>query len=448
MAVKNALLAVAVAGMVAYLFVPLRSRWAPVSADVTVIQFWHPWAGEYADALTEVIAEFNATHPKIVARPLFMPTGSGGENMKFFVSVAGGVPPDVIVVDGTQVASWADLGVLQPLDERIEAAGIAADDFWGPCWTQCRYHDRTWALTACADANFALVYNKQLFREAGLDPQKPPRTLEELQTYCDALTKLDDNGRIERMGFMPSYMASATNAILTWGWAFGGDFYDPTTQTFTCDDPKVVAALQWLLDWRDRYGGKTKLRSFQSGFGDAAQHPFYIGKLAMQVMYIADAQNIHKFAPNVEYGLAPLPGPAGGEIGSSWLGGWTIALPYGGRGHEDAAFELVRWMTVDPYGTTVMARRMKLLPAYRKSPFFGEIAGDPILEAYYEILQNCRHSRPVTPANSYYMDQLLRYTSRAMEGLATPAEGMRLARERTEDYANKLLARTKARHTQ
>ncbi len=442
---KNGLLAVAVLAVIAYLFVPLESRWTPPLSDVTVIQFWHPWCGEYADALQEVVAEFNRKHPGIVAQPLFMPS-TGGENMKFFVSVAGGVPPDVIVVDGTQVASWADLGVLQPLDDRLAAVGIIADDFWGPCWKQCRYNNKTWALSAAADANFALVWNKQSFREAGLDAERPPRTFKELQDYCDKLTRYDENGRIQRLGFAPTYMASGTNVIFTWGWVFGGTFFDEEAERFTCDDPRVIEAMEWQLSWCDRYGGRNRLRAFEAGFGDAAQSPFYVGKLAMQVMYIAEVQNIAKFAPNLEYGLAPLPGPEHGEIGSSWIGGWTIAMPYGGRGNDDAAFELIRWMTADPYGTTYMSRHMKLLPAYRKSPFLKEIKGDRILEAYYEILQNCKHSRPVTPANAYYMQQLHRAHSRSIERLISPADAFAEARKRTETHLAKIKAQTKADH--
>src|SRR5690606_13659952 len=129
-----------------------------------------------------------------------------------------------------------------------------------------------------------------------------------------------------------------------------------------------------------------------------------VGKLAMMVMYISEAQEISRFAPNLEFGIAPLPAPEGGEYGSSWVGGWTMAMPYGGRGNDDAAFELIRWMSHDPHGSAFLARKMHVLPAYKKSPFFDEVKGNRVLEAYYQILQNCKHQRPVSPANAYFID--------------------------------------------
>src|SRR5690606_26512935 len=108
---------------------------------------------------------------------------------------AGGAPPDVVVIDGPDVASWAALGVLRPLDDLLEAHAITADQFFGPTWRQCRYAGHTWSLPAAADPNFALVYNKAMFRQAGLDPEKPPRTFDELIHYCDRLTHYGRDGR-------------------------------------------------------------------------------------------------------------------------------------------------------------------------------------------------------------------------------------------------------------
>lgn len=446
---KNVLLTIAGLAVLTYLFIPIKTKWTPPGPDVTVVQFWHPWTGEYADALTEVVAEFNKTHPQIRVLPLFMPSGAG-EFMKFFIAVAGGVPPDVVVVDGTLVASWAELGTLQPLEDRLARAGIKAEDFWGPSWKQCQYAGHSWALSAAADANFALVWNKSLFRQAGLDPERPPRTLKELEEYSLKLTQHDEQGYIKRLGIMPTYTSDPANTLLTWGWIFGGEFFNEETNEFTCDSPRVVKSLEWLLYMRDLHGGKEKLRAFQSGFGEAVQNPFYLGKLAMHISYIAETQNIHKFAPNLEYGIAPMPGPEDGEIGSAWLGGWTIAIPKGNRGHDDQAFELIRWMCADPVGTTIMSRKMKLLPAYRKSPFFTEdVPRDPILSAYYKILQNARHYRPITPANASYITELRRAMSRAFESAErnqTPEGYLREARRNTTQQLERILARSPFRH--
>jgi len=451
--VKNFLLAIAALAVVIYAFYPLESRWKASSPDVTVLQFWHPWTGQYADDLAEVIAEFNRTHPKIQVNSLFMPTGAG-ENMKFFVSVAGGVPPDVVFVDGAQVASWANMGVLRPLDDLLAAASVDKAHYFEPSWKQCEYNGRVFAIPAAADPNFALVWNKDHFRQAGLDPERPPRTISELEEYAQKLTVRDKKGEIERLGFLPTFVPHGSIAVLTWGWAFGAEFYNEKTQAFTCDDPRAVEAMKWIMRLQNEYGGQERILNFEAGFGFSAQEPFIQRDLSMSIAYIAYAQDIVRFAPDLDLGIGPMPVKEGVDLGCEWIGGWTMAIPYGERGNEQEAFELIRWMCADPVGTRYMALTMKLLPAYRESPFFtkdlaGDVSNKPdirLMKAFYEILKRAQRVRPVSPVSAYYMTELMRALGRIRNGSKTPEEALREARDRVTDEWHKSQKRAQARH--
>jgi multiple sugar transport system substrate-binding protein len=349
------------------------------------------------------------------------------------------------------------MGVLRALDHRLAEAGIEKADFWAPSWNQCRYNGRTWAVSAAADGNFALVWNKHFFRQAGLNPERPPRTIKELEAYAKKLTVQDEKtGRIERLGFLPTYVPHASIAVLTWGWAFGGRFYNEETGAFTCDDPRNVQALQWIYDLQEEYGGRRKLLAFQSGFGFSAQDPFNVGKLAMNISYISQTQEIKKFAPNLEFGIGPMPKKEGVESGSEWIGGWTMAIPYGDRGNEDEAFEFIRWMCASDEGTTFMARTMNLLPAYKPSSFFEEdVKKDRVLQVYYGILQRAKHTRPITPVNARYMTELMRALGRVLntrpddppEDQWSPERALKRARIDTTREWEKMQKRTKATHT-
>ena len=61
-------------------------------------------------------------------------------------------------VDGPQVAEWAERGLLTPLDGLLRENGIDPDklagEFFDPCWKQCYYRGKVWAITYCADPNF------------------------------------------------------------------------------------------------------------------------------------------------------------------------------------------------------------------------------------------------------------------------------------------------------
>ncbi len=83
----------------------------------------------------------------------------------------------------------------------------------------------TGAVTFSADANFGFFWNKQVFKAAGLDPEQPPKTLDELTQINSRLNK-SSGGAIERMGILPWTAYGSANAIFTWGWIFGGEFFD------------------------------------------------------------------------------------------------------------------------------------------------------------------------------------------------------------------------------
>jgi ABC-type glycerol-3-phosphate transport system substrate-binding protein len=411
-----------------------------VPAGATEITCWHPWGGTSTADFTAAIGEFNQSHPSLYARTLFV-TNDLANSQKVYISVAGGVAPDVTFVDGPQVAEWAQRGILEPLDDLIAAAGITADDYWPPCWQQTVYDGHVYALTYGADPNFGFFWNKDVFADAGLDPERPPRTLAEMDDYARRITTVE-NGRLTRLGLIPWAVYGNANSMFTWGWAFGGEFYDAASGAITADEARNVAALEWVTSYAKQYD-ITKIAGLQSTFGTAEQNPFIIGKLGMMPMTIGEVANLRRFAPNLRYGVAPLPTPPGGVANSSWVGGWCMGIPRGARGDRKASFELMRWLCATPEGTRFVYRSTGSFPGYRRSPVYAELSADPVMAVFYDILKACQHQRPVMPAQAYYMGELERAVSSALYGNLTPQEALARARERTQKHLDRMLGKAK-----
>lgn len=406
-----------------------------------VITMWHPWGGTQSEALESIVKDFEAAHPNIDVKPLFTPNNLSN-NQKFFTSVAAKRPPDVVFVDGPQVAEWAEQGALVELDDDIRAAGIKQTDYFLPCWEQNEYRSHIYALTYCADPNFAFVWNKKDFRDAGLDPSVGPRSIEELDQYVRRLNHWEGTGRnrrLSRVGLIPWAQYGSANSIFTWGWAFGGSFYDPKRHLITCDDPRIVRALEWMCTYAREFN-VSKIAGLQAGFGTAELNPLYIGKLSVSCLHISGVEEIKKYAPNLEYGMTYIPSPPGGEPHSSWVGGWCMAIPKGSR-HPKEAWELLRWLCADPRGTTAVGKETGLFPGYRKSPYFDRIRNKPGYGMFLKILEECRHQRPVMPAQAYYMGALQRAVDNAIYGKKTPRQALIDARIETQRELNLVLGK-------
>ncbi len=395
---------------------------------VVVISVWHPWGGTQKEKFERVVAEFNRTHETIEVKSLFTPNDLSN-NQKFFTAVAADIPPDAIFVDGQQTAAWAEQGALEPLDDYMERDGVTKELFFDPCWGQNYYRDHAWAVTYCADPNFAFVWNKKVFREVGLDPERPPRTIAELDKYNDIIT-VKTKGKIERMGIIPWAQFGTANAMFSWGWVFGGDFYDTETGKVTADHPKNIEALEWMVSYSKKFDA-SQVNAFSSGFGSREQSPFYIGVVAMQFLHISQLAEIKQYAPDLDYGITSIPYPEGGEEKSSWVGGWCLAIPVGSK-HPDAAWEFIKWCCASDEGTAAVGKLQDLYPGYRNSPYFEEVRKRPGYAEFLEILEASKHQRPVMPAQAFYMDSLGRSVEYAIYGKMSPADALQKAARETQ----------------
>jgi len=413
----------------------------PAADDRVEITVWHPWGGDLAKDLRRLADRFEEAHPNIRVRLVYTPTDLS-TNQKFFTAIAANKPPDVAYVDGTQDAQWAEWGALTPLDDFIARDGVRAEDYFEPCWKQADYKGRIWSLTYGADPNFVFCWNKDAFRKAGLDPERPPRTIAEVDAMAEKLTTFDRAGRIKTLGIIPWGQYGSANSVFTWGWAFGGGFYDEKTGTITANDPSVLKAMEWMVGYGDRLG-ITRINASTSGWGNQANNPFITGQLAMQCVHITTLTEIKRYAPDLDFGMTVLPGipeDQGGEMGSSWIGGWSMALPRGCR-HPEEAWEFVRWCSATPEGTTAVYEETATLPGWRRSPVYAKLRTDPELGMFVKILEDAKHQRPTMPAQAYFMGALDRAVEAALYGKMTPKQALDRADHDTQRELDLILGR-------
>ena len=332
------------------------------------IRYWTGWTGHELDSQKRLVDEFNRTHPGIRVRILSV----AGSYQKVRIAFAGGATPDVCsAIWADELAGYAMRGVLHPLDDFLARSGRTMAEFVPGVARMVQYRDRTYALAVTTNTNF-IVYNKGIFREAGLDPERPPQSTEELDHAADACTKVGPGGGIVRYGFRPAKLE-------LWAYVFGGRWYDADQGQVTADDPHNVAALRWMAAYGKRYD-VTRMQSFESGFGgnSTPSGPFFVGKVAMWQTGEFAREHLRRYAPDLEWGWFPLPYPAGGRPRTTSAGGSVFAIPAATR-YPEEAWTFLDWIT-RPYAVGEFCEAITNLPPlralgqseqFRKEPLFN-----------------------------------------------------------------------------
>jgi multiple sugar transport system substrate-binding protein len=267
------------------------------------------------------------------------------EDDKILPALTGSTPPDILVLSGGDlVKSYASENLVDELGPAIKSGNLDMADFFEAPLTQCKEGDKLWCLPWGTDL-YALFWNKDLFEAAGLDPETPPQTMEQLVEYADKMTKVGGDGKLEQIGFIPDLSWSHTDLYAR---LFGGFWYSDDGMHVTANSQPMLDALTWQQQFYDKYGYDNVL-SFSSGFGEYASpdHAFYAGKVAMMVdgEWQTGPNFISAFKPELNYGVAAFPPPASNaeRAGTIVNQGTVVVIPTGGK-NKDAAAQLLAWM--------------------------------------------------------------------------------------------------------
>ncbi len=304
------------------------------------VHYWEKWSGFEGQAMQRVVDQFNHSQNRIFVEYLAVP----GVNRKTIVATAGGDPPDICGLWLADVCSFSDNNALTPLDEFIRADGSSVDDWlarYAPVYADMmKYRGHIWAAVSTPSTT-ALHWNKTLFRAAGLDPERPPRTLAELDEYSDRLTRRDPaTGQIVQMGFLPQEPGWFSWAFPQW---FGGSLWDGANITIGTI-PGNADCYRWVAGYTRKYG-LDQVRAFSSGFGSfgSPQNPFLSGKLAMEFQGVWMNNYIQRFAPGLDYGVAPWPAAREGLENFTVADADLLAIPRGAK-HPREAWEFIRYV--------------------------------------------------------------------------------------------------------
>ena len=175
--------------------------------DRVVVTYWEKWVGDQADAMRAIVRDFNESVGK--EKHIWVEYVSlANVQYKTLAATAAGVPPDIAGVWPPQVVQYALADAAMPLDELVHEHQISADDYKKVFWDMCVYRGHVYALPTCP-AVVALHYNKLFYYQAadklralGLDPLRPPRTLQEFDQYAQALdVPMPGKKRLARAGY-------------------------------------------------------------------------------------------------------------------------------------------------------------------------------------------------------------------------------------------------------
>jgi ABC-type sugar transport system permease subunit/ABC-type glycerol-3-phosphate transport system substrate-binding protein len=356
---------------------------------------WGLQNGPEAKGLDARVDAFRRMHPEIDVSVLSM--GAGGMNpQKLMTAIVGNVPPDVIHQDRFTIGDWAARDTFRPLDDfvardRDRPRGVREEDYFPACWKEANYTDpRTgkkglFAIPYGTDDRL-LFYNKTLFRQAGIVDAKgeptPPQTWDELLADEQKLTKLNSDGTFDRIGFIPNY---GNSWLYIYSWQNDGEFMSPDARTCTMNDSKNVEALDFMVRIYDGLGGVGKVDAFQSGFQANELDPFLTGRVAMKIDGNWVLNNIARFGPDLDFGVAPAPVPADRlhHVGRfradkdtfiTWAGGFSFAIPRGSP-HAEQAWEFIKWMTC-PEAAVLDATAQKAYNESKHRPFVPNLSAN------------------------------------------------------------------------
>jgi multiple sugar transport system substrate-binding protein len=400
--------------------------------EASTVEFWTTHTPPDLEALQAIVDAFNAENSDVQVT-LTQKVGGETDTTALMTAVRGGVGPDVYMLDRFIVAQRASEGVLQDLSE----FGADLSGYIPFAQAEATFQGTPFALPFDTDAR-ALFYNIGMLQEAGIDPAEldvanGPITWDRLAELANQLNETDADGNFTRMGYA-GYTQQEWH--YTYGFAFGGTFFDEAACEVTPDNEGVVAGLQWLYDYVAALDPQ-KVNAFAGpqrvGVVPAVpeEEQFF---LTQRVGFAVNGdwylKVIPEFAPDIEYGLTVIPVPEEGGESATWAGGWSMVIPQGAKNPE-GAWSFLQYIAGEP-GQRSYTTDTAHLPTFSSLLEDDDLFQDPQHLFFAQTLLPTAKNRPPLPVGARYWNELTSAQERIYLNQEEPAAALATVKERVQ----------------
>ena len=284
-------------------------------ARAVEIEYWQYTFKQRVEAMDALIRDFQKANPDITVKHVTVPYDN--YRTRIAAAIPAGEGPDVTQLFYGWLGDYIDAKLLQPLPPgTFDTAAIDRDFF--PFVQGMKVNGQYFALPT-AVRSLALFWNRKIFRDSGLDPDKPPTTLAELVDSARKTTRRDAAGNLLAAGIALDTAGQDVQWIRqVLVNEFGGAPYSSDGRKVTYNSAPGAAAVQWYVDLI----GKEKVSEL--GFLTDGVTAFRSGRAAMTIdgsfrLGAFDAQK------GLDYGVTELPGHDGrrSNFASYWVNGIT-----------------------------------------------------------------------------------------------------------------------------
>jgi multiple sugar transport system substrate-binding protein len=285
--------------------------------DGTHITLWSRAATQArADALVQA---YNATHKNHVDAT-YVPTDD--YQTKVGAAAAAGGLPDLFSADVVFMPNWTSAGLFQDISARVATLPFAADIAQGAI-TASTWEGKKYGLPFVVDLS-VWMYNKKLFKEAGLDPAKPPKSLAEFAADARAVAKL--GGDVHGTFFGGD--CGGCNVFTWWpiAWADGETVMNPEgteSHLNSAENKAIYAVFRGMVE-----DGTALMPDSKTETGPTWTGYFPKGKIGIMPMPASLQGMANAALADADIGVAPIAGVKGGT--STFIGGDAIEI---GRAH-------------------------------------------------------------------------------------------------------------------
>jgi multiple sugar transport system substrate-binding protein len=417
---------------------PASGRGQPSGQIAGKLAFWAinaPWGQMGAGIGAEQLNTFRARYPALQLEVEDVVPGGAASIEKLHTAAAAGTLPDLYMANRGYAAQLGAEGLSRPLDAYLkQSKALPRDDLWESHLQDASWKGRVFAVTHSSGV-WVLFLNQQLWQEAGLSVERPPKTWAELEDAARRTARVS-GGVVERAGYHPTWGNAGPSLWLVHYRQLGGDYFTKDWQPAFASDERAIQALTWMKGFIDRQGGAQALDEFRSQIQaiGRAGGVFASHRIATLIDSHTIITDLERSVPDLSFTVAALPLPPRGRQ-SGWQGGADLHIARESKA-ADAAWAVIEHLMA-PENILAFSLALSRIPSRRSvGQSKAYLDRSPHHRTFIDMVPHS-HNVPAIPGNADLAPIIAGVTGDVLAGRKGVREALQDAAQKTAVVVDK-----------